>query len=219
MGHTAPFFSSRTVLTGGLMLLALSAIAGASASSKELAFDFSPNPNCTKSIPSNCDVGLGPSRPQLLVELLTPLAKGEERFLIPASAGYPGRGIEVRVGRTVMSDCNVVQLAGVLQPVAGRESKHVRFWRLQGKHAGDMMSTLMLCPNRERVERQLWLPGGPIAMASSGQATVVDLPSGWTLQWRTQMVSSSNPEVNTLPERWVTAQPYKPLQPMEAHRH
>ena len=167
MGHTAPFFSSRTVLTGGLTLLALSAIAGTSASSKELAFDFSTYQPCTW----NCQ-GRGPSRPsnfsaspidylgmsQFLVGLQAPLAKGEERFLIPASAGYPGRGIEVRVGRTVMADCNVVQLAGVLQPVAGRESKLVRFWRLQGDHAGDMMSTLMLCPNRERVERQLWLP-------------------------------------------------------------
>ena len=56
-------------------------------------------------------------------------------------------------------------------------------------------------------------------MASTGQATVVDLPSGWTLQWRAQMVSPSNPEVNTLPEHWVTSQPYKPLKPVEAHRH
>ncbi|MFM9041514.1 MAG: ecotin family protein [Vulcanococcus sp.] len=223
--------SSRTLLKGSLALLALSAIAGASASAKEQAFDFGSFRNCTKSNPAICHVVLGPSRPNsflpqplgsrlapLFAKPQSPLAKGEERFVIPASAGSAAGGIELRVGRIVKTDCNKVQLAGVLQPVAGRESELYRFFRLQGKHAGDMMSTLMFCPKQELVERQVWLPGGHLSLASTGQATVVDLPSGWTLQWRARMVLPSNPAFNILPERWGAAEPLKASEPVEAHR-
>ena len=233
--------SSRALLKGSLALLALSAIAGASVSAKEnLATSSALDPEmvCGRSLPPTCIVGplwlkprfsplpLGSGLAQVLLrqqiqrlEQQLPLAKGEDRFVIPASAGYPSRGIEVRVGTTVMADCNKVVLRGELQPVVGRDSKHYRFWRLQGKHAGDMISTLMGCRTPERVERQLWLPRGSIAMASTGQATVVDLPSGWTLQWRAKMVVPSNPQVNTLPERWGSLQPLKASEPVEAHRN
>jgi len=232
--------SSRTLLKGSLALLALSAIAGASVSAKEhLATSAALDPGmvCGRSLPPTCIGGplwlkprvsplpqgsglaqvLLPQQIQRLEQEL-PLAKGEERFVIPASAGSAAGGIELRVGRTVKTDCNKVQLAGVLQPVAARESEHYRFFRLQGKHAGGMMSTLMFCPKQELVERQVWLPGGHLSLASTGQATVVDLPSGWTLQWRARMVLPSNPAFNILPERWGAAEPLKASEPVEAHR-
>jgi serine protease inhibitor ecotin len=205
---------SRLTSGGGLAVLAFAAIGAVSTAAS--AMEQQPQPQLLMPSPGVMKLLSDHRRQQLeRLEQQLPLKPGEQRFVIGShrmntlNQSYPG--IEVRVGRTVKTDCNGVQLFGQLQPVEGIQAPNARFWRLQGPHAGDMASTLMLCPQQTRVERQVWLGRSPVLIPGTGQATVVDLPRGWTLQWRPQGAMPDQP--------WLSAQPLQGSEPVEAHRN
>jgi hypothetical protein len=58
------------------------------------------------------------------------------------------------------------------------------------------MSTLKLCPDSARHERLVWMSGKPAQIPWRGRAKVIDLPEGWTLQWRRQEGGSPGPWIN-----------------------
>ena len=131
------------------------------------------------------------------LDRLHPLEKGQQRFLIDPRWDQgrkiaPGQ-IEVRVGQTVLSDCNGVAFAGSFKPVSSVLSERYQFWSFE---SGGLMSTLKLCPDSARHERLVWMSGKPAQIPWSGRATVIDLPEGWTLQWRRQGGGSPGPWIN-----------------------
>ena len=148
--------------------------------------------------PSGSDLGKFAS---LLIsgslDRLHPLEKGQQRFLIDprwheGKKVAPG-SIEVRVGQTVLSDCNGVAFAGSFKAVSFVRSERYQFWSFE---SGGLMSTLKLCPDSARHERLVWMSGKPAQIPWRGRATVIDLPEGSTLQWRRQGGGSPGPWIN-----------------------
>ena len=131
---------------------------------------------------------------------LLPQKVGHERYVINPGLRdgqqFPPTDVEVRVGMKVRSDCNHIALRGALKPFTEVKSDRYQFWSLQGPNAGELISTVMWCADRTTVERQVWLSGPPVVAVWRGQFTVVDLPEGWTLQWRRPGEGS-----------WTTAKP------------
>lgn len=205
---------SRLASGGGLAVLALTAIVAVSTAAS--AMEQQPQRERLEPSPGVMKLLSDHRRQQLeRLEQQLPLKPGEQRFVIdPSTMTDVSKGfqaLEVRVGRTVKTDCNGVQLFGQLQPVEGIKVPNTRFWRVQGPHAGKVASTLMLCPQQTVVERQVWLGRSPVLIPATGQATVVDLPSGWTLQWRPQGAMPDQP--------WFSVQPLEGSDPVEEHRN
>jgi len=213
----------RDVLAAGLCLssalIGSAALAGETAPSSPTAFKAlrQLGERCLKIyIPGVPCPGLQPSRPRpvprpsvsdlgkfssLLISgslgRLLPLETGAQRFLIDPRRDQgkkvtPG-SIEVRVGQTLLSDCNGLAFAGSFKPVSSVRSERYQFWSFQ---SGGLISTLRACPDATRHERLVWMSGKPAEIPWSGRATVIDLPEGWTLQWRC-----------TGEGRWKTAKP------------
>ena len=116
---------------------------------------------------------------------LLPLKEGEQRFLMDprweqGKRVAPGV-IEVRVAQTVLADCNGMAFSGSFKPLNSVQSERYQFWRFK---SGGLMTTLIACPESTRHERLVWMSGKPGRIPWSGRATVIDLPEGWTLQWR-----------------------------------
>ena len=131
------------------------------------------------------------------LDRLLPLQTGQQRFLIDprwheGKKVAPG-SIEVRVGQTVLSDCNGVAFAGSFKAVSSVRSERYQFWSFE---SGGLMSTLKLCPDSARHERLVWMSGKPAQIPWRGRAKVIDLPEGWTLQWRRQGGGSPGPWIN-----------------------
>ena len=142
--------------------------------------------------------GLGSSRPRprpdgqfaslfisSQLNTLLPLKEGEQRFLMDprweqGKLVAPGV-IEVRVGQTVLTDCNGMAFSGSFKPLSSVQSERYQFWRFK---SGGLMTTVMACPDSTRHERLVWMSGKPGQIPWSGRATVIDLPEGRTLQWR-----------------------------------
>ncbi|UPM50335.1 ecotin family protein [Synechococcus sp. A10-1-5-1] len=148
--------------------------------------------------PSGSDLGKFAS---LLIsgslDRLLPLETGAQRFLIDPRWDQGKKvalgSIEVRVGQTLLSDCNGLAFAGAFKPVSSVRSERYQFWSFQ---SGGLISTLRACPDATRYERLVWMSGKPAQIPWSGRATVIDLPEGWTLQWRRQGGSSPGPWIN-----------------------
>ena len=131
------------------------------------------------------------------LDRLHPLGNGQQRFLIDprwheGKKVAPG-SIEVRVGQTVLSDCNGVAFDGSFKPVNSVRSERYQFWSFE---SGGLMSTLKLCPDSARHERLVWMSGKPAQIPWRGRVTVIDLPAGSTLQWRRQGGGSPGPWIN-----------------------
>ena len=128
---------------------------------------------------------------------LLPLKEGEQRFLMDPRWEQGKRVasgvIEVRVGQTVLTDCNGMAFSGSFKPLNSVQSERYQFWRFK---SGGLMTTLIACPESTRHERLVWMSGKPGQIPWSGRATVIDLPEGWTLQWRRPGEGS-----------WTTAKP------------
>jgi len=215
----------RNALAAGLCLssalIGSAALAGETAPSSPTAFKALRHlgERCLKiSIPGVPCPGLQPSRPRpvprprpsgsdlgkfssLLISgslgRLLPLETGAQRFLIDprwdqGKKVTPG-SIEVRVGQTLLSDCNGLAFAGSFKPVSSVRSERYQFWSFQ---SGGLISTLRACPDATRHERLVWMSGKPAEIPWSGRATVIDLPEGWTLQWRRQGGGSPGPWIN-----------------------
>ena len=149
-------------------------------------------------LPSGSDLGkLASLLISSSLDRLHPLEKGQQRFLIDprwdeGKKVAPG-SIEVRVGQTVLSDCNGVAFAGSFKAVSSVRSERYQFWSFE---SGGLMSTLKLCPDSARHARLVWMSRKPAQIPWRDRATVIDLPEGSTLQWRRQGGGSPGPWIN-----------------------
>ena len=117
-----------------------------------------------------------------------PLRRGDQRFLInpltPGDRPTQSSAIEVRISRMMEVDCNLIQISGSFQPSTTSSTPH-SIWRLSDKI--ETISTAMGCPIDEplRLIPITMNHGEPSVIPWNGRnPVVIDLPEGWTLQWR-----------------------------------
>lgn len=139
---------------------------------------------------------------------LLPLPAEQQRYLIQSGIqpGFVPPGLlELRAGITVFDSCNVFGSDGRLKPDARVQSRGYQFWSVQlasghakGLRGVTFFQSLKLCPDQPKMERNVWLPESPVVASQQGKSLVVDLPEGWTLQWR-----------SAGQEAWATAVPFR----------